>query len=52
MKKWLIIGLVVVVGVVGSMTVVGFMGVRANDSALEEIRDNKRAVVLKVSGMT
>ena len=52
MKKLILFGSVGIVGIVAVMAVVCFLGVRANDGALEEIRDNANVVVLNVSGMT
>ena len=52
MKKFLIIGLVVAVAAFAGMYGLGAMGVKANDSALEEIRTQEGVVVLAVSGMT
>ena len=52
MKKWMITGVLAVVGIVGVMAGMSFLGVRANDGALEEIRGQEGVVVLNVSGMT
>ena len=52
MKKLVIFGSIGIIGIVAVMAVMSFIGVRANDGALEEIRDNGSVVVLNVSGMT
>ena len=52
MKKLMIFGSVGIVGIVAVMAVMCYLGVRANDGALEEIRGNASVVVLNVSGMT
>ena len=52
MKKWLAIGISGVVAIVAVMAGLGFMGVRANDTALEAIRGQEGVVALDVSGMT
>ncbi|MEM7164576.1 MAG: hypothetical protein AAF581_03890 [Planctomycetota bacterium] len=52
MKKWVMFGLLGVCCVVGVMAVMSFMGVRANEGALEEIRGQEGVVVLSVAGMT
>ena len=52
MKKWIVIPVVGIIAVVAVMAVMSYVGVRANDDALAEIRDNEEVVVLSVSGMT
>ena len=52
MKKWMTVGFIGVVAVVAVMAGIGFMGIRANDSALDEIRGQQGVVVLGISGMT
>ena len=52
MKKWMLIGLLGVCCLGGVMATMGYMGVRANEGALEEIRGQEGVVVLAVAGMT
>lgn len=52
MKKWILIGGSGIAIVVAMLSFLAFMEVRANDGALEDIRDSKSVVVLNVAGMT
>lgn len=52
MKKWLLIGGGGLVAIFAVMAVMSWVGMRANESALADIRDQAGVVVLDVSGMT
>ena len=52
MKKFLTIALIVLALGVVAMWAWGYMGVKANDDALAQIKNAPGVIVLKVDGMT
>ncbi len=52
MKKFIVIGILVIVGGVGVLSGLAYMQVQANDTALEEIRSKDGVVELSITGMT